>query len=433
MMMKQRLLRAAQSKDQDDASVVVEPTRRIAEGKKLINNNAPYYCPRGNAPFFTLLLVAIIVLPSSLLFRRSGRLFAKKNRNVHAVFSLCRETDDAVLVIGTAASVETQRLYPCVYLRPSLYFLDPSCPGYQYKELIHELSSNIRLTMWEKQVSNLLPDVVGASHPNTFLVQQGITSISTVMMPKVASRTIDSLFLDRLSVQKKPIPATARSTTIVTRVQNKGPKVGTATPAFWREVARRQNKTKQQKQRSSDIVFALLRDPVARFLSSLAQTLSVPMLKKWENKLEVANKPRHAQVWERCLNGTSTSTYSTLVRCIIDSMKEKEVGFFDVHMVPQAVFLVGALDGNDVKVAMFSVDRLDAVMDAFGATKQQKNKRETKEFSPDVLNRFGKELLDPVQAREAVSDDMLRDICELYAVDVDLMRYLGFAVNDCIK
>ena len=116
-------------------------------------------------------------------------------------------------------------------------------------------------------------------------------------------------------------------------------------------------------------------------------------------------------------------------------MKETEIGFFDVHMAPQAVFLAGALDGNNVEVAMFSMDRgLDAVLDAFGATRDlQKNKRETKAFSPDVLDRFGAELLDPAKARRAISDDMLRDICELYAVDVDLMRYLGFAVNDCIK
>jgi hypothetical protein len=415
-MMKQR--RAAQSKDD---ALHVEPTRSIAKGKKLIK--ARFLL--GNA-LFLVFLMALVLLSSRFWWYD---LIAKKNRNVHAVFSLCRETDDGVL-IGTAAPVETQLLYPCVYLRPSLYFLDPSWPGYQYKELIHDISSTIRLSMWEKQVSDLSPDV-GASHPNNFLVQQGITSISTVMMPKVASRTIDSLFLERLSVQQKPIPA-ARST-VVTRAKKKGPKVGTANPAFWREVARRQTKTQQQQRRPSDIVFALLRDPVARFLSSLAQTLSVPMLKKWENRLEVQNKPLRAQVWEPCLNSTSTSTYSMLVRCLIDSMKEKEVGYFDVHMAPQAVFLAGALDGNNVKVAMFSMDRLDAVLDAFGATKQQKNKRETKKFSPEVLNRFGTELLDPAKAREAVSDDMLRDICELYAVDVDLMRYLGFAVNDCIE
>ena len=348
--------------------------------------------------------------------------------------------------MGTEAPVDTQVLYPCVYFNPSLYFsLDPSCPGYQYKKLIDNISSNIRLNMWEKQVSDLSPDNVGASHPNTFLVQQGITSISTVMIPKVASRTIDSLFLERLSVQHqtKSIPTGAsrsRSAGVLApRTKHEGPKVGTATPAFWREVARRQkNNTQheQQQQRSSDIVFSLLRDPVARFLSSLAQTLAVPMVRKWENKFTVQHKPLRAQVWAPCLNSTLTSTYSTLVQCIIDSMKETEVGFFDVHMAPQAVFLAGALDGNNVKVAMFSMDRggLGAVLDTFGATKDlQKNKRETKAFAPDVLDRFGAELLDPVKARQAVSDSMLRDICELYAVDVDLMRYLGFAVNDCIK
>jgi hypothetical protein len=250
------------------------------------------------------------------------------------------------------------------------------------------------------------------------------------MIPKVGSRTIDSLFLERLSVQKEP-------TVVASRRRRTGPKVGTATPAFWKEVARRQNnKTSQQQENSSsDIVFALLRDPVARFLSSVAQTLSAPMVKKWENKLRVDNKPLRAEVWRPCLttnNNKTLTSYAQLVQCMIDSMKEKEIGFFDVHMAPQAVFLAGELDRNNVKVAMFSMDHLNEVLDAFGATRQQKNKREGQKYHPEILNRFGTELLDPAKAREALSDDIVRDICQLYAVDVDLMRYLGFAVKDCI-
>jgi hypothetical protein len=430
MIMSQR--RKTQSKDEETA--VVEPLVRPPEqGKKPSTTDNS-----GRARFF--IMKARVVLTFMLLAMLLSSIFSQiwwtggiakiRNRNVHSVFSRCKETDGVVSPASGVPSDEARR-YPCVYLRPSLYFFDPSYPGYQYKQLINDVASNIRLNMWGKQVSDLSPNAVGPSHLNSFLVQQGITSVSTVMIPKVASRTIDSLFLERLSVQQKT--TTASTTTTVTTRAKKGPKVGIATPAFWKEVARRQSVTRQRQQRSSDIVFALLRDPVARFLSSLAQTISAPMLKKWENNLKIKNKPLRFQVWQPCLNSTSSTSYSMLVRCVIDSMKEKEVGYFDVHVAPQAVFLGGALNGNNVKVAIFSMDHLDAVLDAFGATTRQKNKRESKVYPPDVLNRFGTELLDPAKARESLSDDMVRDICDLYAVDVDLMRYLGFAVKDCIE
>lgn len=332
---------------------------------------------------------------------------------------------------------------PCVFFRPSLYFFNPRQPGYEYKQLVEDAvadssPNNMRWThMWNKQVSNyndlVSGGIRGVSPPNEFLLRQGITSVSAIMMAKVGSRSIESLFLDRLSV-----PNEQHSEKRVSGL-SKAPRVGIATPSFWKEIARRQRRDesatthnivgRSRRRVKEDIVFCLLRDPIARFLSSLAQTLSNPMQRRCANC---------ASLLSPCVK--KHDTYSKLVRCVIDSMKHRHhdggkhrYHYFDVHVVPQAVFLAASLQQNDVELAVFSMDRggLQSILQAFGASAEHKNKREEKEFSLEILERFGDELFDSRKAREALDDSMIRSICELYDVDVKMMRHLGLTVKDC--
>ena len=39
--------------------------------------------------------------------------------------------------------------------------------------------------------------------------------------------------------------------------------------------------------------------------------------------------------------------------------------------------------------------------------------------------------MNPHKAKEALDESMIRDICQLYAVDVSLMHHLGFSAGDC--
>jgi hypothetical protein len=387
--------------------------------------------------------VVVLLLPLLLLLLLLCRWDDHYNAAGKAKVALlhCREPPDATSNSSVASSDDC-----CVFLRPYLYFGDPSYPGYPYHALLLNLSANIHLDMWGKQVSQFwaapVPGVViqQPTHPNIhpFLTDQGISSVSAIMMPKVGSRTIDALFGEHLSVPR-------------TQLQQQQPKVGTPTLEFWNEVTRRQQQQSDSSSPPNDVVFALLRDPVERFLSSVAQTLSSPMAPKWEAKLRVEYKPSREDVWRPCLalyqdhNATMTTyssssssapAYAQLVQCLLDSMMHNNhkdnVGFFDVHMVPQSVFLAGALYHSNTTVSMFSMDRMDLVFDAFGATQGHKNQRSTKSYHPNIWNLFGPQLVDPTKAREALSDEMIQCICRLYAVDVDLMRYLGFAVNDCL-
>lgn len=298
----------------------------------------------------------------------------------------------------------------CVYFRPTRYFFQSDQPGYQYRHIVEECN-DIQWTMWGKQVSDFYISHarLGASFPNKVFHRQGIASVSTILMPKVASRSIEALFHERLSVD------------IVDRIQSKmnGPRVGIATSSFWKQLAERQE---QSNEKDKDIVFTLLREPVSRFLSALAQTLSTSM----------ATKHRACQeLWKQCLE--TSNSYQQLVQCAIRSMQQRPLTpYFDVHVAPQSVFLAGALEHHDVEFAVFEMNDLETILRAFGMPKQQHyNTREEKMYSQDILDRFGEELRNPHKARKALDDKMIQDICELYAMDVSLMHHLGFSAGDC--
>jgi hypothetical protein len=326
-----------------------------------------------------LLVVALLLIATFSLYQWQNR------ENVDlSVFFHCRQIGDTI----------SDDSAPCVYFRPTKWVVDT-------QQHFTEESMDIRWTMWGKKVN-------GKEY--RFLGRQGISSVSAILMPKVASRSIESLFQDQLSV-----PLEDRK-----RLGIKGPRVGTATPSFWQQLAERQ----ESQTSTTDIAFALLRDPVSRFLSSLAQTLSVFMQRKYKSCSEL---------WNPCLE--SSLTYKELVQCAVDSMKPQDSSapyYFDQHVVPQAVFLAGTLGNHNVEIAVFHIKDVEYILQAFGMNEQQHmNTREDKVFAPEVLDRFGEELRDARKAKEALDENMIRDICQLYAVDVSLMHHLGFSAGDC--
>lgn len=327
----------------------------------------------------TVLVVALLLIAAFSLYQWLNR----DNIDL-SVFFHCRQIGDDI----------SDSSAPCVFLRPSEWVVDT-------QQHFPTESLGIRWTMWGKKVNE---------KEYRFLGRQGISSVSAITMPKVASRSMESLFQDRLS-----IPLEDRK-----RLGIKGPRVGAATPSFWKQLAERQ----KSQSSTTDIAFALLRDPVSRYLSSLAQTLSVFMQRKYKTCSEL---------WKPCLE--SSLTYKELVQCAIGSMQRQDSSapyYFDQHVVPQAVFLAGALGNHNVELSVFHIKDVEHILRAFGMNEQQHmNSREDKVFAPDVSDRYGEELRNPHKAKEALDESMIQDICQMYAVDVSLMHHLGFSAGDC--
>lgn len=322
-----------------------------------------------------------------------------RNRLNLDVFFSCRQMHDAPYTS------------PCVYFHPTKYFFQA---GHVYNHIIDATQHSFQWSMWAKQVSTFYSahSRLGASPPSKLFQAQGIESVSAILMPKVASRSMEVLFQERLSVGLED--------RMIMKI--KGPRIGTATPAFWKQVAQRQvdeNGGHFSQHKNRDIVIALVRDPLSRFLSSLAQTLSTTMMRK--------HKPC-VDFWTPCLD--SSKNYKDLVKCAIQRMHETP--YFDVHVLPQAAFLANTLGGHDVQVAVFQVKDLGTILQAFQMNKEQHvNTRQEKEYTSDVMEKFGEELQNPGKARQALDESMISDICGLYEMDVCMMHDLGFLAGDC--
>lgn len=381
---------------------------------------------------------------------------------------------------------------PCVYFRPTWYFSNLSGPdgGGRHGSLLAESGKSLKFGMWSKQVNDWRRrrdgDDTGGWTASSFLEdaplseslsRKGVRSASSVLIPKVGSRSIERLFLETLGGSSASSGTTSdgggngeggRRGRGGERTRR--PRVGVASFSFWSELERRRKRTttgeKRRRRRRRftgegegeggggdddddgdgfDVAFALVRDPVDRFLSSIAQTLFV---REKDRKNGGGGNDERARVLGGCLATVEESNhpgnrtkkggaYGTFLRCVIDAMMKRGANFFDQHLVPQSTFLRGALGGSDVELAVFHLDSggLDAILKAFGAgtgRPTRTNVREDKSFGRELTDLFGTELLDAKKAREALhAEGVVRDVCRLYEVDVEMIRFLGFPVTSC--
>lgn len=146
-------------------------------------------------------------------------------------------------------------------------------------------------------------------------------------------------------------------------------------------------------------VFTVIRDPVSRFLSGVSQ------------QLDSVNKTKTNE----CVKATPRST----IDCVLDRIQEFGLQL-NVHYIPQAVNLKGVLRGQKIPVEIFEMKDLPQILTQFGAdTSTRENPGDAKD---GILAEINSSILD---------DELIKTICKLFAIDVDMMHYLGLKVPYC--
>lgn len=155
-------------------------------------------------------------------------------------------------------------------------------------------------------------------------------------------------------------------------------------------------------------LFTFLRDPVSRFLSAVGQVLSMPQ--------------RHFKL-SPCHKNTASS--QVLVQCILNKMinSRNSRDYIDPHFVPQLYELVSAVQQQkDIGIQVFSLSSLDYFQKlcSIGAPSRYR--------AGGTLPHFPS-----LSADEALTPELIRQICMVYRMDVIFMEALdGFVPTLCM-
>jgi hypothetical protein len=164
------------------------------------------------------------------------------------------------------------------------------------------------------------------------------------------------------------------------------------------------NHQQEESTLSKHVVFAVVRDPVSRFLSAMGQAM--------------ADGPR---LRDLCLDETSANT---TIKCVLQHLQEHGLKT-DVHFCPMAVNLYVLMRNLNVQVALFEKElHLESLLVYFGTSSHLHMRDRSKE---EYTN---SELLSQLSAKD-LDDSMIRVICELYQVDVVMMKSIGLDVPLC--
>jgi hypothetical protein len=164
------------------------------------------------------------------------------------------------------------------------------------------------------------------------------------------------------------------------------------------------NHQQEESTLSKHVVFAVVRDPVSRFLSAMGQAM--------------ADGPR---LRDLCLDETSANT---TIKCVLQHLQEHGLKT-DVHFCPMAVNLYVLMRNLNVQVALFEKElHLESLLVYFGTSSHLHMRDRSK---AEYTN---SELLSQLSVKD-LDDSMIRVICELYQVDVVMMKSIGLDVPLC--
>jgi hypothetical protein len=187
-------------------------------------------------------------------------------------------------------------------------------------------------------------------------------------------------------------------------------------------------------------VFTIVRDPVDRFLSAFQQIMHY-----------------HDDFRSACLKSTAKAT----IQCVIQYVRQRaSISSADVHLAPMAVHL-RLFHETDVAISVFHLKDINAISQYLTLDEGSTSLSSFFPFSSVMMTSHGntttsaktkttiapvhtiKHIHDRRQVKFATSqvlatmsvkdcdDQMLQDICHLYAVDVAMMHSLGFETPYC--
>ncbi|KAL7572008.1 hypothetical protein ACA910_001663 [Epithemia clementina (nom. ined.)] len=206
------------------------------------------------------------------------------------------------------------------------------------------------------------------------------------------------------------------------------------------------------------MIFTLVRDPVARFISSIGQVMGG----------EGSNGQLAKRFRAACLKSSAQET----IACCLNYVKSQSLTGFELHFAPQTLDIAFTTLWQDVPVAVFSMEQsLTAVLQSFSErevvhtpnqtprrkvesvtqtqrrdsklktddsaanSKRSKAQNTTTEVVPIITRRNGAipgYRPDPSLTSMSVQDynsTLLRQVCELYVVDVLMLLSLGFSTR----
>ena len=121
----------------------------------------------------------------------------------------------------------------------------------------------------------------------------------------------------------------------------------------------------------------------------------------------------------KCIKETSTQT----LRCVIDHIKENSF-FVELHFSPQVLDISFTTMWQDVPIAIFPFQELPTVLQYFGLDHNHKRR------DGNQSNYRPHEILKNMSVAD-YDEDMMRDICNIYKVDVIMQRSVGIEVPQC--
>jgi len=165
------------------------------------------------------------------------------------------------------------------------------------------------------------------------------------------------------------------------------------------------------------LLFAVVRDPLDRFVSSIGQAMGAS---------GSTNNVIGKTFRETCVKDPAYSKENSVkvAQCMVDYIK-KEGYEIEVHFTPQAVEVAFATQLYHVPVAMFKFeDHYKEVVTELGIDSEKKQRNgEMHGYRP-------KPVLTDMHSTD-FTPELIQEICELYKVDVIMIRTLGWSVPRC--
>jgi hypothetical protein len=151
-------------------------------------------------------------------------------------------------------------------------------------------------------------------------------------------------------------------------------------------------------------LFAVVRDPVDRFISAIGQATGA--YGSTQNDIG-------QQLLDECLKETSRET----LRCFIDLMHTNST-WIEVHFTPMVLEISFATIYKDIPVAVFPFTQVPNLLVELGSDPSVKKKDGHK-------SGYRKSAVLTNMTAADYDDDMLLSLCQVYKMDAMFMRHLG--------